>query len=200
MTTTMLPSHSVRVAPQSRPELHATRLPPAGYAVARLPDGRYAPGTVPGSPGESAALVCLLRWSGEIVPQALDGGQDGTDLIAFATYDEALCWCERRCENAWILLDLLTHAVQTQVYPERNVWFRDEIERRLREVGYSWPADADGPFDLSATPVDIRAWLDAGSLHLPALSLHVEAPTIDEMWEALYAAVEAAIGRSAARP
>jgi len=176
-------------------------LPPAGFAVARLPDGRYAPGTVPGRPGESAALVCLLRWSGEIVPQALDSGAAaGDDLIAFATYDEALCWCERRCENAWILLDWLTHAVQTEVYPERNVWFRDEIERRLREVGYSWPADADGPFDLSATHVDIRAWLNAGSLLLPALSLHIEASHLDEMWEALYAAVEATIARKAARP
>ncbi len=134
-------SQHERVAPSSHPGRQGHRLPPPGYAIARLADGRFAPlGTVPFQPDEPLAGLFPLRWSAELIQEAQARHASDGDLIAFPTYQEALGWCQRRAETTRLLSQAAVAALRAECYPERNVWYREEIERLLHEAGYGWPA------------------------------------------------------------
>ncbi|SRR5579875_502486 len=210
-------SQHQRVAPSAHPPRREYRFPPPGYAIARLADGRFVPlGTVPFKAGEPLTGVYLLRWSAEIIPEALDRRKDGSDIIAFDSYLDALAWCERRAETTRLLYHASVAALRSECYPERNSWYREEIEHLLREAGYSWPglpesADGDedgggqkrereseskGPFciveALDGCP-RLLAWLELRWANerprCPLSHLHVAATNLDELWERLYEAV-----------
>jgi hypothetical protein len=200
-------------AKPSMPTRELEILPPKGYAIARLADGRFVPlGTVPFQPDEPLAGLFPLRWSAELIPQAQTRHASDGDLIAFPTYQQALWWCQRRAETACLLHHASVAALRSECYPERSVWYREETERLLHEAGYDWPglsesADGDedeqkreteskGPFciveALDGCP-RLLAWLElrraSGCPRCSISNLHVEAANLDELWERLYDAV-----------
>jgi hypothetical protein len=195
----------------------AQELPPAGYAIARLADGRFAPlGTVPFQPDEPLVSLFPLRWSAELIPQAQACHASDGDLIAFSTYQQALWWCQRRAETARLLYQAQVAALRSECYPERNVWYQEEIERLLREAGYGWPtspqsregdaekrdAEQNGPCciveSLDGCP-RLLAWLELRRTgerpRCPLSHLHVEAANLDELWQRLYEAVSTILAR-----
>jgi hypothetical protein len=194
----------VRLVPA--PELTSTadRLPPPGYAVAILADGRAAPlGIVPYQCSDQEHTqdgppcgVYTLDWQFEVVPPA-SGYWGRSGIIVFPTYADACRWCRRRQENASLLNRCQEQATQAECYPERSVWYREEIERLLRETGYHWPCRTpDGPFLLVVYATDVSLWIHASSPYLPTFSLHLQASNPDDAWEQAYAAVVKICGKS----
>jgi type II secretory pathway pseudopilin PulG len=117
---------------------------------------------------------------------------DERAMLAFATYDEALWWCRRRDETIHVLCEIESLAVQSECYPERNAWYRDEIERLLTDAGYTWSAsDPAGPFFLTACTDSIDAWIvtEMPTAGASACHIQIEASNFDAMWEDLYGAV-----------
>jgi hypothetical protein len=174
-------------------------LPPPDYAIAILPHGLYAPlGVIHArSPDAPITTVYALHQHSELVPMAEPDwpryhNTDESTLLAFATYDEALWWCRRREDTIAVLTAIEALTVQTEMYPDRNVWYRDEIEQLLHDAGYSWSAsDPDAPFFLMACTDSIDAWMNAEmrTAGTSACHIHITASHVDELWEDLYAAV-----------
>ncbi len=147
------PAPSSFSAVSAKPSMSAREpeiLPPPGYAIARLADGRFAPlGTVPFQPDEPLASLFPLRWSAELIPQAQARHACDGDIIAFPSYQQALWWCQRSAETVCLLHHASVAALRSECYPERNIWYREETERLLHQAGYDWPtwpesADRDG--------------------------------------------------------
>lgn len=189
MTTTIVPSEHERLTSRSDPAAKAFPFPSPGYAIAALPDGRFLPMSLLLLSHEDAAEVsyslCGLRWQHEIIPPA-EGDWPCTGPIICQTYTDAHNACERCAETPRLLLDTEQLAVRAECYPDRNVWYHDEIEHLLREANYSWPESNDGPFSITATTGGISAWIHARDLTFAEMHLHVRAANLDEMWEALY--------------
>lgn len=180
------------------------QLPPPGYAVAILPDGRAAPlGIVPYQRADNEDAqdvqpfgVYMLDWQFEAVPPAHDIWPR-TGTITCATYANACLWCRRRQENAHLLGLYQEQTAHLECYPERSAWYREETERLLRETGYHWPGDdRDGPFLLTVYATEVSLWINASSPYLPRLCLRVLASDHDEVWERAYAAVAKMCGKS----
>lgn len=192
----------------------ANERPPAGYAIALLADGRFLPLSVaPTAEQETRAFaLCPCGWHDDPVPPA-EGDCPGRGAILYASYQEALWHCERHYETACLLQEIGAATLSSECYPERNVWYREETERLLREAGYEWPTwpesrdgdedekkretESKGPFciveALDGCP-RLLAWLDMTPVGdkgdggaLP--NVHVEAANLDELWERLYDAV-----------
>lgn len=153
-------SASATASPISSTPVRATRkLPPTGYAIATLSNGRFLPLLIlsPDHNRLESFVLCRLSRDDDPVPQAL-GLQPGGDDCICSTYDEALWWCERRTETTRLLSQAAVAALHSECYPERNKWYREEIERLLHEAGYCWPkqsesgdkemrnAEGNGPF------------------------------------------------------
>src|SRR5579875_696567 len=216
------PAPSSFSAVSAKPSMSAREpeiLPPPGYAIARLADGRFAPlGTVPFQPDEPLASLFPLRWSADLIPQAQARHACDGDIIAFPTYQQALWWCQRRAETVCLLHHASVAALRSECYPERNIWYQEEIERLLYQAGYDWPTwpesrdrDGDeekresgskGPFciveALDGCP-RLLAWLELQWANerprCPLSHLHVEAANLDELWVRLYEAVSTIIDR-----
>jgi len=172
-------------------------LPPPGYAIATLPDGCFLPMSVLLLSREDAIEVslslCGLHWQDEIIPPA-GGDWPRTGSIICRTYAEAYSFCEQCAETSRLFLESERLAVVAECYPDRNVWYRDEIERLLHEADYCWPGRNDGPFSIISMTGSISAWIHARSLTSAEMHLHIQAANLDEMWEALYAVVFATSG------
>lgn len=187
----------VRLVPPLQTMPAVERLPPPGYAVAILSDGRAAPlGIVPYQHGDQEDTqdgpsfgVYTLDWQFEVIPPAW-GRWPRSGIIAFPTYADACIWCQRRQENTSLLNRCQEQATQAECYPERSAWYREETERLLRETGYHWPSrDPNGPFLLVVYASEVSLWIHASSPYLPAFSLHLQANNPDDAWEQAYAAV-----------
>lgn len=204
----------------------ANERPPAGYAIALLADGRFLPLVVAptaAAEAEQETLAFTLRpccWHIEPVPPA-EGGASGSGPIICSRYEEARWWCERSAETACLLHQASVAALRSECYPDRNVWYREEIERLLREAGYGWPLlpsdeqeqqDVEhGPYCIvetqDADPPGLLAWLemtpvgdngDGRAQGRPCCMLpnvHVEASNLDELWKRLYDAVSTVVTR-----
>jgi hypothetical protein len=157
-----------------------------------------------------------LRRSAEIIPQALDTRQDSSDVIVCDSYPDALAWCKWRAEIPSLLYQAQVAALRSECYPERNVWYQEEIERLLCEAGYGWPtspqsregdaekrdAEQNGPCciveSLDGCP-RLLAWLELRRTgerpRCPLSHLHVEAANLDELWQRLYEAVSTILAR-----
>lgn len=201
-----------------------SELPPGGYAIAVLSDGLFLPlcllpappTSVPASLSEDEGAYSLslrkLSWYSDLIPQAF-GNLLSSDPASGCTYDEALWWCQRHAETVSLLSEMQGAAVCSECYPERNIWYREEIEHLLRANGYDWSDEPDenGPFCFVATQQTLLAWLDIhiGSKNnpagapsprsLPGLNLHVEAINLDELWMCLYEAVSTILAESSAK-
>jgi hypothetical protein len=197
MTTTIVPSEHERLTSRSDPADQAFPFPPPGYAIAALPDGRFLPMSLLLLSREDAAEVayslCRLRWQHEIIPPA-EGDWPCTGPIFCQTYTDAHNVCERCAETPRLLLDTEQLAVTAECYPDRNGWFRAEIEHLLREAGYCWPESNDGPFSITPTTGSVSAWIHARSLTFAEMHLHIQVANLDEMWEVLYQRVFVACG------
>jgi hypothetical protein len=147
-------------------------LPPVGYAIATLFDGRFLPlAIVPSAYEETLAFaLCKLSRHPDPVLQA-EGFWPSSGPIICSTYDEALCWCQRQDEAARQLREVQAVTLRSECYPERNIWYREEIERLLHEAGYGWPEQDDekkrdresnGPFCIVEAQDSPRllAWLE----------------------------------------
>jgi hypothetical protein len=186
--------------------------PPTGSAIALLADGRFLPLAVAPTT-EQETLAFALRhccWHDDPVPLAESNGPGSdSDPIICSRYDEALWWCQRHDETTRLLRAVQAATLRSACYPERNVWYQEEIERLVREAGYEWPLLREagsqeqqgaepGPCCIveaqDADPPRLLAWLDMTPVGdkgdggaLP--NLHVEAANLDELWERLYDAV-----------
>lgn len=171
--------------------------PPPGYAIAALPDGRFLPMSVlllsHEDAAESTFSLCGLYWQNEIIPPAI-GDWPRVGSIICQTYTDAYSFCERDAETPHLLLDTVRLAAVAECYPDRNIWYRDEIERLLREAGYCWPERDDGPCSVVTTTGGLSAWIHARDLTFAEMHLHVRAANLDEMWEALYQGALVACG------
>ena len=192
--------------------------PPAGYAIAFLADDRFLPLAVAPTAtaeAEQETLAFTLRpccRHTDPVPPA-EGDAPASGPIICSRYDEARWWCERRAETACLLHQASVAALRSECYPDRNVWYREEIERLVREAGYGWPLGEEagsqeqqgveqGPCCIveaqDADPPRLLAWLDmtpvgdkGDGCALP--NVQVEATNLDELWERLYEAVSGSI-------
>lgn len=194
----------VRLVPVPKPTAISERLPPPGYAVAILSDGRAAPlGIVPYQCADQEDThdsppfgVYTLDWQFEAVPPA-SGQWPRSGIITFPTYVDACQWCWRRQENVSLLNRCQEQAMQAECYPERSVWYCKEMKRLLRETGYHWSRHTpDGPFLLVVSATDVSLWIHAFSPYLPRFSLHLHASTPDDAWEQAYATVARMLGKS----
>lgn len=194
----------VRLISIATPAEEQSLVPPPGYAVAMLPNGSAMPlGIIPYQRTEDeetldapAFGVYTLDWRFEAIPPAL-GPWRRTGTITCATYADACLWCLRRQENAHLLDQCQEQTAHLEYYPERSVWYREETERLLREIGYHWPNRAtDGPFLLTPTAIGVSVRVYAASPYLPTFHLHLQATTLDDAWEQIYAAAAKLCGRS----
>jgi hypothetical protein len=190
----------------------ANERPPAGYAIALLADGRFLPLTLMPLGEEALTFaLCQCGWQTDPIPLA-EGEYSSPGHIICASYQEALWQCERHYETACLLREIGAATLSSECYPERNVWYREETERLLRQAGYEWPAwpesrdgdedekkretESKGPFciveALDGCP-RLLAWLElrraSGYPRCSISNLHVEAANLDELWERLYDAV-----------
>lgn len=159
----------------SRPVRATRKLPPTGYAIATLHNGRFLPLLLlsPDYDRLESYVLCRLSCYDDPVPQAL-GLQSSSDDVICSTFEEALWRCERRDETARLLQEARVAAMRSECYPERNSWYREEIERLLHEAGYGWPgqpesgeeekreAEGNGPFCIVEAQDCPRllAWLE----------------------------------------
>jgi hypothetical protein len=150
-------------------------LPPIGYAIATLSDGRFLPLTiVPSAYEETLAFaLCKLSRHTDPVPPA-EGFWPSSGPIICSTYDEALWWCQRQDETARLLRAVRAVTLRSECYPDRNVFYKEEIEHLLREAGYCWPGllesgdgekrdtESNGPFCIVEAQDHSRllAWLE----------------------------------------
>ena len=117
-----------------------------------------------------------LDWRAEAqhgVPPAL-GPRHMEGKISFRTYRAAFDFCHRMNEGYGLPCDWNELTAQTELYPERNAWYRDEIVAlvNVRPLVETSSSSAYG----SVFP--------RGGAHC-----FVTAPTIDEAWVRLYASV-----------
>lgn len=201
MTTALVPSQCGSATAEH--DRAAFPLPPPGYAIATLPDGRFLPVSVLllsfDEVAESSISLCGLHWQNEIIPPA-GGDWQRTGSIICRTYADAQGWCERCAETPHLLLESKHLAAMAECYPDHNAWYRDEIERLLREANFCWPDRREGPFSIATTTSGISAWIHVHSPTSAEMHLHIQAANLDEMWEALYAAVFATYGTACDEP
>nr|HET6902326.1 hypothetical protein [Ktedonobacteraceae bacterium] len=164
---------------------------PSHYGVAQLASGRFYPLYVSGEePGElelSPSFSCL-HWGDQRIPFAL-GSTPREGVVSFEQHTHAIQYCQRNEEEFALLWQWQQYACQAELYPERNAWYRDEIER-LAHAG-------DCPLLLSRETVDCLCigtevhayiWVHlAGSYQ----AIRAKAPTLDEALVALYEQVRA---------
>jgi len=104
----------------------------------------------------------------------------------FSRREDAIAYCLRRSEEWPLLYECNTRATESELFPERNAWYRAEIERIVR--AHDLFASRRDPISLSVYSTSVSAWVSL-SLGGKYQSLHIEAPTMDEAWKALYQCV-----------
>ncbi len=113
------------------------------------------------------------------IPYAL-GPRHTQGVVSFQRYRDALEFCHRKQEGyrLWYQWDAL--AAHTELYPERNAWYRDEI---VTMTSGTFPWDRLPQVETSGTSIVY------GSVFLKGTHCFVSAPTIDDAWERLYECV-----------
>lgn len=169
---------------------------PEGYAIALTFDGVYYPLLIcyhsrPESApaglleqGQHVAVFVALYREWETIPFAC-GVYPDQGLVACASWEEALAWCQRRTENIDLLRAWDTLASHCELYPERNVFYDEDIHRLLSQAHMEVL-----PPGISICPLhhSVCAWITCVR-HGKEQKVFAEAGTIDAVWEALYAQV-----------
>jgi hypothetical protein len=98
---------------------------PEGMAVLETADGRWFPALAP-SCSERPRWVSLIDRP-RFVPPALDPPDDSTEVYWEREVAVAACWAWH--EATVLPADWHLLAMSTEVYPERNSWYLEEIAR-----------------------------------------------------------------------
>ncbi|HVB20568.1 MAG TPA: hypothetical protein VNG51_01300 [Ktedonobacteraceae bacterium] len=156
-----------------------TRLP-AGLGITEV-EGRFYPGYE-----DNDCPLTRFSWDvSHTIPFAV-GPRRKRGSISFATRREAVWFCRRHDEDSHLLAVTcpeLTSA--SELYPERNAWYREEITRLVSTVEQIAPDEVH--VHMFFTCLRVTVWL----IHQQwdRVLQKVYATTIDEGWECLYAAV-----------
>ncbi len=154
---------------------------PADYHMAVIElEGRYYPvRTERETDTGMLRLGTFPHFSWEVeaaygTPYAL-GREPTHGVISFRDEQNAIDYCHRSWDNLRQRVRWKKLAAQTEVYPERNAWYREQIALLCRE---------EPRLNVES---DARAsvFFRGGSLCM------VWAATVDEAWEQLYTQVEA---------
>jgi len=164
---------------------------PPHYGVAQLASGRFYPlyvsGEEPGEPELSPSFYCL-RWEDQRIPFAL-GPLRREGVVSFAQRTQALQYCQREKEAFDLLWQWQQRACQAELYPERNAWYRDEIERLAHSGNCSLFLSRE-TVDCHCVGDEVYAsiWVHLAKTYQ---AIRAKAPTIDEALVALYEQVTA---------
>jgi len=99
---------------------------PEGMALVETAEGRWFPALVPSPSREKPRWVSLIDQP-HMVPPALDPLFDSTE--GYEDRDEALAACWTWHEVTVLLEDWHLLAMYSEIYPERNSWYLEEIAR-----------------------------------------------------------------------
>ena len=141
---------------------------------------------------EAAPLVHwvnLFAWEDQIIPFAV-GPQPSYGQVCFATEDEAEQYAWREAETANLLWNAQQLTAFSELYPERNRWYREEIAGMIA----AWEGERAVP--LSRIGLDwcshrceasVWVWPHAGNPVWPTRPLKGVGASVDEAIEQLYA-------------
>jgi hypothetical protein len=101
---------------------------PEGMAVVETADRRWFPALAPSPSSERPRWVSLIDEPG-IVPLALNALSDSTEGYEERNEAVAACWAWH--EATVLSADWQVLAMSTEVYPERNSWYLEEIARLI---------------------------------------------------------------------
>ncbi len=104
---------------------------PEGMAVVETADGRWFPALAPSPSSERPRWVSLIDEP-YVVPPALDPLADST--AGYAERDEAVAACWAWHEATVLSADWYMLAMSTEVYPERNSWYLEEMARLIGDT------------------------------------------------------------------
>ena len=102
---------------------------PDGYAITQLSDGRFYPLRVPWKPYTD---IYPLSWEAQRVPFAY-GPRSASGIVSFADRKLAVQYCHRQHEESPLLREMAETLQEREVYPERTVWYQEEIQHLLHE-------------------------------------------------------------------
>jgi hypothetical protein len=101
---------------------------PEGMALVETADGRWFPALAPSPSREKPRWVSLIDEP-LVVPPALDPLFDST--AGYEDRDEAVAACHAWHEATALPADWHLLAMYSEVYPERNSWYLEEIARLI---------------------------------------------------------------------
>jgi len=153
---------------------------PDGYAVAQLSDGRFYPLRAQAEP---CLYIEPLHWEAQRVPFAC-GPRSASGIVSFADRKLAVQYCHRHHEEFPLLWEMAHTIWEQEVYPERNVWYREEVSRLLHEHDPHtyWKNDMRKIEDYVTRMEGIVYCFIGGTIQ----AVHVQADTFDAALAALY--------------
>lgn len=163
---------------------------PPHYGVVQLANGRFYPLSIPDDDTRSSPYLSFLRWDVQYIPFA-QGPMPKQGPVSFSCQAQAVQYCLRDNEECDLLWQWRKHACEQELFPERNVWYREEIERIACLVQHSGFASPHSIHSFTAGAVVYASvWI-----HFPGdyRRLQVQAPTLDEAIVVLYDLVVATL-------
>ncbi len=153
---------------------HETLPPEYGVTIAEI-EGQYYPIHV--DKRDEQGMIEMMRlsslyWETEAshgIPLA-QGSQPTQGTISFRTHRATLDFCHRRRENHGLWYQWEKLATWTELYPERNAWYQEEILRLAGDIPTIEPAGS----------------IVYGSVFRCGVHCFISTSTIDEAWERLY--------------
>ena len=160
---------------------------PDGYAITQLSDGRFYPLRVPWKPYTD---IYPLSWEAQRVPFAY-GPRSASGIVSFADRKLAVQYCHRQHEEFPLLWEMAHTIWEHEVYPERNVWYREEVSRLIHEHDphASWKSDNLQIENWVVQMEGIVYFSLAGTFQ----AVHVKGDTFDAALAALYHEVYARV-------
>ena len=153
---------------------------PDGYAVAQFADSRFYPLRAQTEPYVS---IEPLSWNAQRIPFAR-GSHSTRGIVSFAERKLAVQYCHRYHEEFPLLWEMAQTVWEHEVYPERNVWYREEIQHLLHEHDPHtyWKNDMLKIEDYVTRMEGIVYFSLAGTFQ----AVHVKGDTFDAAVAALY--------------
>lgn len=156
---------------------------PPHYGVVQLANGRFYPLYAFGDETSASPSLSYLRWDLQAIPFA-QGPMPEQGPVSFPCQSQAIEYCQRDNEEFDLLWYWNKHACEQELYPERNVWYREEMERLACSVQACSVASPPAIRNFTAGAVIYASiWV-----HFPdgPRCLQAQAPTLDEAIVALY--------------
>ena len=160
---------------------------PDGYAITQLSDGRFYPLRVSWKPYTD---IYPLSWEAQRVPFAY-GPRSASGIVSFADRKLAVQYCHRQHEESPLLREMAQTLQEREVYPERNVWYQEEIQRLVQEYDpySSWKNNGIRIVRRGTRMEGVVSCFVRGTFQ----TIHVQGDTFDEAIAALYHEVYARV-------